>query len=54
MQASPGILEGGHSQEQTPVSTPENLVIPIARTGKLTRENMKLLAKRAVHLGTRH
>jgi hypothetical protein len=38
------IPENGHSQEQAPGITPENLASPVARATGLTPENMALLA----------
>ena len=39
-----GIPENGHSQEQAPGITPENLASPVARAAELTPENVELLA----------
>ena len=36
------ILENGHSQEQSPAITPENLAGPVAAAAGLTPENKEL------------
>lgn len=38
------ILENGHSQEQAPGITPENLGSPVTAAAELSPENMELLA----------
>jgi hypothetical protein len=40
--AARGILENGHSQEQAPGNTPENLASPVATAAELTPGNMEL------------